>query len=254
MLLHNWYEVSAGHCPVTYQSSVTQLYILDCLPGHCWLISPFGLIISISLCAGQQSTELERVNVKTHILILILSQQPQSLWLLPSPTAPLSPRFFLFFNWWKLKATIKEKQKDLVKLIAFLTLCYHISIQNLVEMFCARRGIMMTHTARSAPNTFQWYSNVPTPTQILSALTTNFLCFSRGIFSVSAQLAALVTIKVCQVKFLSFILRHFVTQSSDVRCEREPSQERLSAQTNLSWVLRQKLCRYRNCWLCHEWT
>ena len=153
---------------VTYQSSVPQLYIALHSSDHCWLISSFGLVTSHSPWSAVVTVlELECWNSYFNFN----SQQAQSLWLLPPPTPTSPPRFFLFFNWWKLKATIKEKQKDLVKLIAFLTLCYHISIQNLVEMFCVRRGIMMTHTAVPGPNTFQWYSNVPTPTQILTALS-----------------------------------------------------------------------------------
>ena len=130
---------------VTYQSSVPQLYIALHSSDHCWLISSFGLVTSHSPWSAVVTVlELECWNSYFNFN----SQQAQSLWLLPPPTPTSPPRFFLFFNWWKLKATIKEKQKDLVKLIAFLTLCYHISIQNLVEMFSARRGIMMTHTAR----------------------------------------------------------------------------------------------------------
>ena len=122
---------------VTYQSSVPQLYIALHSSDHCWLISSFGLVTSHSPWSAVVTVlELECWNSYFNFN----SQQAQSLWLLPPPTPTSPPRFFLFFNWWKLKATIKEKQKDLVKLIAFLTLCYHISIQNLVEMFCTGGG------------------------------------------------------------------------------------------------------------------
>ena len=215
---------------VTYQSSVPQLYIALHSSDHCWLISSFGLVTSHSPWSAVVTVlELECWNSYFNFN----SQQAQSLWLLPPPTPTSPPRFFLFFNWWKLKATIKEKQKDLVKLIAFLTLCYHISIQNLVEMFCAHRGIMMTHTARSgAPNTFQWYSNVPTPTRLTQRSHNQLsLFFSGHLFCVRTVSSALVTIKVCQVKFLSFILCHFVTQSPVKRGSVSLDKSQLSPQT-----------------------
>ena len=137
-----------------------------------------------------------------------------------------------------------------MKLIAFLTLRYHISIQNLVEMFCARRGIMMTHTAGSGPNTFQWYSNVPTPTHhtpssLLShrtALTTNFLCFSRGIFLCLHSEQPWLGLNFAKWTFYHLHPSSFCHPTlATVSCER------ISAETNLSsqWpaVPGQKLCR-----------
>ena len=86
MLLHNWYEVSAGHSPVTYQSSVSSsTYSAVSQASADWF--PHLVLLYLSLGWSAVHSLSARVNVETQILILILNNL--NLWLLsPAPAPP----------------------------------------------------------------------------------------------------------------------------------------------------------------------
>ena len=120
-----------------------------------WLISAYGVGPStkythITLFAGVLRNTLEH-----HILY--------------EPTVPTPLP-------WRLKATIKENKKIWVRLIAFLTLGYHISILNFVQMFFCPEGDHDFQSCLILVWVARVYNGAPTPTLIFS----NFLCISWG--------------------------------------------------------------------------
>ena len=103
-------------CPVSCHVSLTPLSDAPHTGVSLWPLLIDLLIWScyISLLRLHNPTALSLLILKSsHILILNYS--------ISLVTLPHLPPF-LFFNWWKLEAAIKEKQKDLVKANSFLDL------------------------------------------------------------------------------------------------------------------------------------